>query len=89
MNENVRNKLNEIWGLVLDINTRTKHHAFLRLSPHVQQIEVNFYTNGWAKGEELETIRVYYDLEEYELDSIIYELDSIIKNLSEWSGLYE
>lgn len=77
-------KVREIFNLALDVNLKTKHHAFFRLSPHVQSIKVDIYENGWKWGEEKYVIMSsYYNdtestnskpdlrLNEYSLQAII------------------
>lgn len=45
-------KVREIFNLALDVNLKTKHHAFFALSPHVQCVRVDIHENGWESNKE-------------------------------------
>ena len=77
-------KAREIFKLALDVNLRTKHHAFFSLFPHVQSVRVEIYENGWKPDEKKRIIMSahYNDMEstnskpdlrfdEYSLQAII------------------
>lgn len=60
--ESKLSKVGKIFNLVLEVNERTKHHAFFHLSPHVQGVRVEIFENGWERNKEKCVIMLaYYD----------------------------
>lgn len=72
-------KVMEIFNLALDVNLKTKHHAFFDLSPHVQSVRVEIYENGWERDKEKRIIMsAYYN----DMESTNSELDLLCNRYS-------
>lgn len=90
-------KVRKIFNLVLDVNLKTKHHAFFALSPHVQGVKVEIFENGWERNKEKYVIMsaYYNDMEstnskpdlqfgEYSLQAIINALRAALDGTLEF-----
>lgn len=77
-------KVREIFNLALDVNLKTKHHAFFSLFPHTQSARVEIFESGWEPDEKKSVcMSVHYNdmestnsepdllFEEYSLQAII------------------
>lgn len=45
-------KLHQIFDLVFDVNLETKHQSFFYIYPHVQDVRVEIFENGWKPDKE-------------------------------------
>lgn len=51
-----------IFNLTLQINSQGKHHIFLQVFPHVEQITVELHKGGWIEKKKLDLkLECYYN----------------------------
>lgn len=74
----VEKKLKEIISLIMKINSSKKHktQVFFSISPHVSDISVSVYKNGWRFGIESDFDKIIY----YNKKTFISEIEEL-KNI--------
>lgn len=70
----------KVTELVMEINEKTAHHAFLRINPHVKSADITIHYGGWAakEGDPDIFLYIYYD-DEKQYNNAIKEIEKIKK----------